>query len=104
MSTNTIDTYADGVATRVPVAEAVEIINRGVTDIITVSDAEILRAQAVLLHDTHNLAEPAGAAPLAALLKIRDQLQGQRAAVILSGGNADAANLRTLAALDIDES
>lgn len=103
VSTNTIDTYADGVATRVPVAEAVAIINDGAADVITVSDSAIMRAQAILLRDTHNLAEPAGAAPLAALFQVIDRLRGKRAAVVLSGGNADAANIRLLADLEIDD-
>jgi len=97
VSTETVDTYADGVATRVPVAEAVAAINRGAARIVTVSDDEILDAQAALLRDTHNLAEPAGAAPLAALLQERDRMRGRQIAVILSGGNAEAPNVQNVA-------
>ncbi len=103
ISTNAADTFADGVATRVPVAEAVEIINRGAARVVTVSDAAILRAQAMLLRDTHNLAEPAGGAPLAALLSERDAMRGKRVAMVMSGGNADIANVRALAAVDLDQ-
>ena len=96
VSTPSADTFADGVATRVPVPDAVEMINREVARVVTVSDAAILEAQRLLLSLTHNLAEPAGAAPLAALLSEREKMAGKTVAVILSGGNADAANLQRL--------
>ena len=94
--TENASTFADGVATRVPVPEAVETINREAARVVTVSDLEILEAQRLLLRLTHNLAEPAGAAALAGLLSERQKMAGKTAAVILSGGNADAANLREL--------
>ncbi|HEX9647633.1 MAG TPA: threonine dehydratase [Alphaproteobacteria bacterium] len=100
VSTDRADTFADGVATRVPVAEAVEFINRGAARVVTVSDDDILDAQRALLRATHNLAEPAGAAPLAALLSEHARMRARKVAVILSGGNADAANIRMLAATD----
>ncbi|MDP6351107.1 MAG: threonine dehydratase [Alphaproteobacteria bacterium] len=103
VSTNAAATFADGLATRTPVPEAVAIVNRGAERVVTVSDRQILEAQAILLRDTHNLAEPAGAAPLAALLAERERMRGKRVALILSGGNADAANLRALAAMEPDE-
>lgn len=94
MTTGSADTIADGVATRVPVDAAVATINRHAARVVTVSDEAILEAQRLLLRLTHNLAEPAGACALAALLKERRRMTGKTAAVILSGGNADAANLR----------
>ena len=72
------------------------MINREVARMVTVCDAAILEAQRLLLSLTHNLAEPAGAAALAALLSEREKMAGKTVAVILSGGNADAANLRQL--------
>ncbi len=102
VSTNTADTFADGVATRIPVPEAVAVINRNAARIVTVTDAEILEAQRLLLRCTHNLAEPAGAAALAALLTERSRQAGKSVAVILSGGNADTANIRQmLAGVDV---
>ena len=98
VSTNTADTCADGVATRVPVPEAVAAINRGAARVATVTDAAIVEAQRLLLRLTHNLAEPAGAAALAALLIERRRQAGKTVAVILSGGNADSANVRQLVA------
>ena len=98
VSTNAADTCADGVATRVPVPEAVAAINRGAARVATVTDAAIVEAQRLLLRLTHNLAEPAGAAALAALLIERRRQAGKTVAVILSGGNADSANVRQLVA------
>ena len=99
VSTERADTMADGLATRIPVAEAVEIVNRYAVRVVTVRDDEIIDAQRVLLTATHNLAEPAGAAALAALLRERARMAGKTVAVVLSGGNADAANIRALAAV-----
>ena len=91
ISTNSADTVADGMACRVPVAEALDIIRAGAARIVRVSDDEILDAMAHYLTDTHNLAEGAGAAPLAALLQEKTQMAGKKAGLILSGGNADPA-------------
>ena len=76
-------------ATRVPDAQALEIIRRGAERIVTVSEAEIAGAMRAYFTDTHNVAEGAGAAPLAALLKERTALANQRVGLVLSGGNID---------------
>ena len=89
VSTNTADTLADGLACRVPDDNAVAIIRAGASHIVTVSEAEIRGAIRILYTDTHNVAEGAGAAALAAALKERDRLAGKRVAVIQSGGNID---------------
>ena len=89
VSTNSADTMAGGLAVRVPDPEALDIICRGAARIVTVSEAEIRRAVRILFTDTHNVAEGAGAAPLAAALQERGQLRGKRVAVIQSGGNID---------------
>jgi threonine dehydratase len=91
VSTNSADTMAGGLAVRVPDPEALEIICRGAARIVTVSEAEIRRAMRIMFTDTHNLAEGAGAAPLAAALRERERLAGKRVAVIQSGGNIDRA-------------
>ena len=91
VSTNSADTMAGGLAVRVPDPEALDIILRGAARIVTVSEAEIRRAMRILFTDTHNVAEGAGAAPLAAALQERDRLAGKRVAVIQSGGNIDCA-------------
>ncbi len=89
VSTNSSDTLADGMATRVPDEEAFALIASGVSRITLVSDDEI--AEAIRLHwrAAHNLAEGAGAAPLAAALKERDRLRGKKVGIVLSGGNID---------------
>ncbi len=89
-------TVADGIACRHPDARALEVMLDHVADIITVRDDEILAAMRALLHDTHNLAEGAAAAPLAALLKTRDRWRGRTVGLPLTGGNVDAAQLRDL--------
>ena len=81
-------TFADGVAVRVPVPEALEAIIAGADRIVQVSDDEVKAALRDFFRCTHNLAEGAGAAPLAALLKDPAR-KGKRFAVILSGGNID---------------
>ena len=96
ISTNTADTMADGMACRVPVEEALAIIRAGADRIVRVSDAEIRAAIRHLFTDTHNVAEGAGAAGLAALLQERDRMAGKRVAVIMSGGNIDRSVYRDI--------
>jgi threonine dehydratase len=87
VSTNSAATMAEGLAVRVPDPEALDIIRRGAERVITVSETEIRRAMRILFTDTHNTAEGAGAAPLAAALQERHRLAGKRVAIIQSGGN-----------------
>ncbi|HEU0156037.1 MAG TPA: threonine dehydratase [Stellaceae bacterium] len=87
--TNSADTIADGLAVRVPDPVALDTIRHGAARIVTVSEAEIRHAMRVLFADTHNLAEGAGAAALAAALQERSRLAGKRVAVIQTGGNID---------------
>jgi threonine dehydratase len=89
ISTERSDTLADGMATRVPDEEALEIIRRGASRIALVSDEEIAEAVRAYWTDTHNLAEGAGAAPLAAALQERAMLARRRVGLVLSGGNID---------------
>jgi threonine dehydratase len=88
--TNSAATFADGVAVRTPHPDAVAAINRGADHIVEVSEEEIADAMRLYYRTTHNLAEGAGAAALAALIKERSQMQGKRVGVILTGGNIDA--------------
>jgi threonine dehydratase len=98
VSTETCDTLADGVSVRIPNAEALEVMLKGAERVVTVSEAEIEAAMRAYYTDTHNLAEGAGAAPLAALLKEKDKMAGRKAAVILSGGNVDTQIYRSVLA------
>jgi threonine dehydratase len=89
VSTNSSNTLADGVATRVPDPDALAIIRKGASRIVQVTDDEIAAAIRAYWTDTHNLAEGAGAAPLAAALQEKAKLRGKRVGLILSGGNID---------------
>jgi threonine dehydratase len=89
IATDNAETMADGLACRVPDPVALDIMKKGVHRIITVSDDEICAAIRHLYTDTHNVAEGAGAAALAALLQEKDRMSGKRVAIILSGGNID---------------
>jgi threonine dehydratase len=87
--TNSSNTMADGLATRAPDADALAIIRKGASRIVQVSDDEIAAAVRAYWTDTHNLAEGAGAAALAAALQDKAKLRGKRVGLILSGGNID---------------
>ncbi len=82
-------TFADGMATRVPNPDAFAIYAKGAARAVRVTDDEIAEAIRVYHEDTHNMAEGAGAAPLAALIKEKDRQRGRKCAVILCGGNID---------------
>ena len=81
---------ADGMACRVADAQALEIIAAHIDHIVQVSDDEVAAAMRALFTDTHNVAEGAGAAPLAAALQEREQLRGRVVGLALTGGNVDA--------------
>jgi threonine dehydratase len=89
VKTNSSNTRADGIATRVPDEEALAIIRKGASRIVQVTDAEIAQAMRAYWTDTHNLAEGAGAAGLAAALQEKQKLHGKRVGLVLSGGNID---------------
>ena len=102
VSTNRATTVVgDGIATREPSPVALEAILAGCARIVSVSDDEMLDAIAAYHADTHNLAEGAGASPLAALMQERDAMAGRKVGLILSGGNVDpGVYARALARLD----
>lgn len=90
IETNSARTIADGMAVRVPVQAAYDIYSKGAARIVAVTDDEIAAAMRLYFRAIHNLAEGAGAAPLAAAMQERDRLNGRKVGVILSGGNVDA--------------
>ena len=94
VETPTAITRADGMATRIPDPDALNIILQGATRIVTVTDDEVRDAIRAYWTDTHNLAEGAGAAPFAALMQEREAMRGKRVATILCGGNIDLALFR----------
>jgi threonine dehydratase len=89
-------TFAEGLATRVPFELPQRILWELLDDFVLVSEEEIRRATVLMLERTRNLIEPAGAAPLAAALRLRDRLAGKRVALIASGGNISPEQLRAL--------
>jgi len=84
-------TFADGLATREPNAQAIAAVCRGVSRWVEVSEDAIAEAMRIYFDDTHQVAEGAGAAPLAALLKDRERMREKNVAVVLSGGNIERA-------------
>jgi len=93
VETDTPETFAEGLATRLPAAMTLELMRRLVADMVLVSDAELREAVRLLLRLTHNLAEGAGAAATAAALRMPTQLAGKRVVGVLSGGNLDLREL-----------
>ena len=87
------DTWAEGMATRMPSEMTLAIMRELMDDVLLVSDEELRRACYSILKETHNLAEGAGAAALAAAYKHRDRFTGRTVVGILSGGNLDLAEL-----------
>lgn len=98
VETATADTMADGLAVRSPHPEAVATIQKGAADVVTVSEEEIRAAMRLCFRCTHNVAEGAGAAALAAARKERGALRGKAVAAVLSGGNVDTALFREVLA------
>jgi threonine dehydratase len=91
VETNSADTFAGGLAVRVPDPAALDVICRHAARIVRVTEEEMRQAMRIIFSDTHNVAEGAGAAPFAAALQERDRLAGKKVAVIQSGGNIDRA-------------
>lgn len=91
ISTATARTFADGIATREPHPDAIDIICRGAARVVEVSEDEIAEAIRIYFDDTHQVVEGAGAAPLAALLQERARMADANVAVVLSGGNIERA-------------
>jgi threonine dehydratase len=96
LTTDRADTFADGLATRATYDLTWPALQGGLAGFVAVSDAELADAVRLLLRTTHNLAEGAGAAGLAGLLRLRAELAGKTVAIVLSGANIDAATLRRI--------
>jgi threonine dehydratase len=91
VSTEAAFTFADGMAVRCPVPASLDVIRRGAERVVRVTDQEIAGAIRALYEDTHNMAEGAGAASLAALAGEAARMRGRKAGVVLCGGNIDRA-------------
>jgi len=88
------NTFAEGIATRVTFDLTFGILKQHLDDFILLSEDELAEGVRLALRTTHNLAEGAGSASLAAAMKLKDQLKGQRVVCVMSGGNLDQAKLK----------
>jgi threonine dehydratase len=88
------DTFADGLATRATYDLTWDTLREGLAGFVAAPEAALADAVRMMMRTTHNLAEGAGAAGLAGLLALRDQLAGKTVAIVLSGSNIDVATLR----------
>ena len=96
VQTNSCETIADGLATRVPFELPLSILRKGIHQIVLVSEDEIQEAVRMALRYTHNLAEPAGAAPIAAAHKLKTELRNQNVVMVMSGANIDTGTLKSI--------
>jgi threonine dehydratase len=96
METASADTFAEGLATRVAFKLTFTILSKMIDDIVLVSEEELKRAILTLLETTHQFAEGAGAASTAAAFKLRQQLQGKKVALPLTGGNLTLKSLSSI--------
>ncbi len=92
------DTFADGLATRNAYDMTFPALLAGLAGFVLVTESEMAEAVRLLLSATHNLAEGAGAAGLAGVMRLRRSLAGKRVGIILSGGNIDRETLRRILA------
>ncbi len=88
------DTFAEGMATRVTFDLTFNLLKRELDEVVTLSEDEIAGGVRLALRATHNLAEGAGAATLAAAVKLRDRLAGKKVVCVMSGGNIDRQTLK----------
>ena len=98
IQTSSCDTIADGLATRVPFDLPLSILNQGIHEILLVSEDEIREAVRLALRYTHNLAEPAAAASIAAACKLKAELNHQNVVLVMSGANIDTHTLKSIMA------
>jgi threonine dehydratase len=91
-----METAAEGLATQIGYELTQQILRKYLTDFILVSEDEMVQAILLILENIRNLAEDAGAAPLAAALKIKERLQGKKVALVLSGGNISMPRLKQI--------
>lgn len=92
-STESADTFADGLATRIPFELPFEIIKDGVDKMVVVREEEIEDAIRLVWRTTHNMPEGAGATPFAAAYALREELEGKKVVAVLSGANIDTETL-----------
>jgi threonine dehydratase len=90
---DTAATFAEGMATRVTFDLTFSILRDQLDDVVVLTEEELMEGVRLALRTTHNLAEGAGAASLAAAMKLRDRLAGRKVVCVMSGGNLDQSTL-----------
>ena len=96
ISTDAVSTIADGIAVKSPGDITVELINRYVDDVVTISDFEISEAILMLMERCKQIVEPSGATPVAAVLKGKVDVKGKKVVCLLSGGNIDVSFIQCI--------
>ena len=96
ITTDSVSTIADGISVKCPGDKAVELINRYVDDVVSVSDAEIAEAILLLMERCKQIVEPAGATPLAAVLNGKLDIEGKKVVCLMSGGNIDVSFVQSI--------
>jgi threonine dehydratase len=96
VSANHMNTFAEGIATRYTFDLTFGILERELDDIVLLTEAELEEGVRLAIRSTQNLAEGAGAAPLMAAVKLRDQLAGKKVVCVMSGGNLGLQTLRRI--------
>ena len=92
------DTFAEGMATRVTFDLTFGLLKNELDDVVTLTEDELADGVRIALRTTHNLAEGAGAAPIAAAVKLADRLAGKKVVCVMSGGNIDRTTLARILA------
>jgi threonine dehydratase len=92
------DTFAEGMATRVTFDLTFGLLKNELDDVVTLTEDELAEGVRIALRTTHNLAEGAGAAPIAAAMKLADRLAGKKVVCVMSGGNIDRTTLARILA------
>ena len=96
ISTDTMKTFAEGLATRVGFEMTVDIMKTNLSDFVLVTDDDIRQAMRLMMEHTHNLAESAGAASLAGAIKLKDRLKNRNVVMVLTGANVTMSTLHEI--------
>jgi threonine dehydratase len=94
VSTETAETFAEGIATRTTFDLTYQILREHLDDIVTLEEQELMDGIRLALATTHNLVEGAGAASIAAAVKLREELKGKKVACVMSGANITEETLK----------
>ena len=91
-----METASEGLATQIGYELTQQILQEFLTDFILVSEEEMVQDILFIMEHIRNMAEEAGASPLAAALKIKQRLKGKKVALVLTGSNISMGRLKQL--------